>query len=224
MRLLGILGALALFSFPASAQSSTIVSSGFSSPFAVSSYSMPNGGTGYYQYHDYIYPSANASTDFALLSGGTGLLTDGIAATQSWDIGMQGAPGEEQGQFVGWYLEPTINFFFTSAIEIAHMRVNFDLSYRGAVGAPGPVTVNGVTYAVSIPGGSDPFWADFDLTGSAATNVESVRFTRGAPWLMISEVEFVTATPEPGSLVLLATGLLAVLGGVRMRRQRSPVT
>ena len=214
-------------SFPALAvaQTSTIVGGGFSSPYAVASYSMLNGASGYYNYRDYSYQNSlgvvnpNANTDFAWLSGGTGLLTDGIGASLSWDVGFMNPPGGNQGQFVGWYLEPLVTFYFSQAVRFSNMRVNFDLAYTGDVGPPGPVTVNGVQYRVTTPVGTSPFWADFDLTGSAATNTEAVQFTRGAPWLMISEVQFVTATPEPGSLVLLATGLLAVLGGARIRRR-----
>ena len=218
-------------SFPALAvaQTSTVVGGGFSSPYPVASYSMLNGASGYYNYRDYTYQNAlgvvnpNANTDFAWLSGGKGLLTDGIGASVSWDGGFVNPPGVNQGQFVGWYLEPLVTFYFTQAVQFSNMRVNFDLSYTGDVGPPGPLTVNGVPYAVTIPTGTAPFWADFDLTGSLVTNTQAVQFTRGAPWLMVSEVQFVTATPEPGSLVLLATGVFGLIGSARHRRRAARI-
>ena len=221
MRALRMLAVSASLPAAATAQVSTVVSSGFASPFAVSSYSMFNGGTGYYQYRDYLYPSANANVDFGWLTGGTGLLTDGVGATQSWNQGALNPPGGDQGQFVGWYINPTITFYFSSVVALTNMRVNFDISYEGAVGPPGAVTINGVEYTTTIPGGSAPFWADYDLTALPASSTEAVEFTRtaGVPWLMISEVQFVIATPEPASVVLLATGLVGLLGVARVHRR-----
>ncbi len=68
--------------FPAalSAQASTVVGGGFTNPLVVSSYTMPNGNSSQWRYLDYIYPDADNLTDNGLLSGGTGLLTNGLTA------------------------------------------------------------------------------------------------------------------------------------------------
>ncbi|MDB4913119.1 MAG: hypothetical protein JWM95_763 [Gemmatimonadetes bacterium] len=228
MRSLRVLAVAALLPAVLSAQSSTVASGGFLNPVPVASYNMLNGGTGYYRYHDFIYPGANADADFAPLAGGLGLLTDGISATQSWDFNSPNLPFDVHGIFVGWYLNPTITFFFENAIAFSHMRVNFDIAYTGLVGPPGATTIDGLEYSTTIPVGTTPFWADFDLTSLGSGNSVTIDFTRseGAAWLMISEVEFGndgdsgnTSVPEPASVALLATGLLAIFGAARIRQR-----
>ena len=244
MRFVYLLAVAALFPAAAEAQFSTIASSGFANPAPVSSYSMFNGATGGYVYHDASYPSANASVDYAWLSGGTGMLTDGVAASRSWNEGALNAPGGIQGEFVGWYMDLTISFYFPTVQHATHMRVNYDISNDGGVGAPQSLWINGVDYVTVRPEGTEPFWADYDLSSLAPSNVESVYFRRsaGVPWMMISEVQFdvppvidsgsltgrgspelpeePTATPEPGEIVLLATGLAFVLGAAKVRTRR----
>lgn len=50
-----------------SAQASTVASGGFANPLVVSSYTMPNGNSGYRRYLDYVYPDADNLTDNGLL-------------------------------------------------------------------------------------------------------------------------------------------------------------
>src|SRR5262245_29118381 len=80
----------------------------------VSSYEMNNGnGTyslGTYNYLDGAYvgtsPAANSITEQAPLTGGKGVLTNGIAPTTDYTQGPQ--------QYVGWkYTDPVLNFFLT---------------------------------------------------------------------------------------------------------------
>ena len=226
----------------AQTSSSTVVAGGFAHPIAVSSYSMYNGATGGYVYHDYLYPSDNANVDFGWLSGGTGLLTDGVGATQSWNEGAQNPPGGLQGQFVGWYMNPTIAFYFATPVVLTHMRVNYDVSYNGGVEPPASIWVNNMDYTTQLPGTNEPFWADYALPGGDGISSEAVYFRRpeNAPWLMISEVQFESdfdvaspdlanfdapvSTPEPGSLVLLGSGLAMILGCVTLRNRRSAAT
>ena len=54
----------------------------------VLTYSMPNGGQGSYRYHDRDYTGTGDPTvDGAMLSGGTGYLTDGVYVETAWDNG-----------------------------------------------------------------------------------------------------------------------------------------
>lgn len=207
------------------AQPGTVVGGGLTGPGVVepTSYAMLNGNTGAWRYLDYIYPDPDAGTDNGPLSGGLGLLTNGIAATTNWNTGSAvPAASPFHGTYVGWTIDPTITFSFAQPYDFTNVRIHFDIANSGGVGAPGPVTINGIAHPVTLPGGTDPFWEDFDISALAPTNTLVIGLTRTNSWLMVSEFDFgvvvtPTAAPEPATLALVGLGLVGV-GAVARRR------
>lgn len=184
------------------------------------SYTMLNGNTGNYTYWDESYTGTGDVTgDGAPLSGGTGDLTDGVIATDNWNV-VEAPAGN--GPYVGWYdLDPEITFAFGTAHGFTFVRFYFDdADGYGGVFSPDAVTVNGITGLVADPGGPAPFSYTLDLTSLAPTDTLRTTITRGGPWTFLSEVTFYVATvPLPTGLPLLA-GALGCLGLLR-RRQRA---
>ncbi|KRQ94756.1 hypothetical protein CQ12_04305 [Bradyrhizobium jicamae] len=252
----------------------------------VQNYSMVNGsGTsnwGSYNYYDTTYSgSGNKNAEgtifdangkaianpAAMLSGGTGLLTDGVIATQNYS---QVSPG----QYVGWkYIDPTITFKLTAnsgvqGISIAVGLSPFVQSYvvdgnvvlgSGLVGPPAtfelsinggastiytpvassvtgnseiltilfPDLVVGDTFALTLKRGPllhDGLFYNNFYNGNPANHIGDPQFYLNAgqpnlePWLMVSEVQFLSAVPEPSTWVMMIAGF-AGLGFVAYRRK-----
>jgi hypothetical protein len=107
------------------------------------SYDTPNGNTGSYNYWDDTYTgSGSKTTDGALLSGGVGVLTDGVVASDNWYVTE--APAGP-GPYVGWLaFNPTITFHFASTIDFQNVGIYFDdANGAGGVSAPQNVNING---------------------------------------------------------------------------------
>jgi len=188
-------------------------------PYEVTSYSMYNGGSGGVIFQDLKYPTCGPKVDYVSLSGGTGDLTDGTIATNSWDAGQA-----DTEKYVGWYFryidppyplkdtnEVPITFFFNQEVTIASLKISVDEA-NGGVHAPATVvierlgTCEGTVYPFPVnPGGvqTGPYtaeiWLDTPVTVDMATGL-SVTLTRntnptfpdpdGNSWIFVSEIQF----------------------------------
>jgi len=174
---------------------------------------MYNGGSGWRQYHDLEYsPFSGTKTDYAVLSGGTGDLTDGIIPANSWNVDDQA-----YRPYVGWQFSSTstypsrdsnevsIEFFFDHKVTIDSLKISVD-DASGGVSPPAEVVIGMVTYTFPPnPGGSDggPFTAEIQLdppvTVAVATGL-NVTLIQDGEWMFVSEVQFFPVRPTKVSL------------------------
>ncbi len=182
----------------------------------VSSYSMNNGATGGFDYHDFTYlpcPGNNCNITGAYLSGGTGKLTDGVSPSLNWD--QYGVPTP----WVGWDsrqggLNPSITFNFGGPVTVNSVTVWVDNSLgNGLVFLPDGFSVNGNYYAIApdyINGAPRGYTlSGLNITGSSV-DVQFFQSTQngGWPWVMVGEVTFNSSpTPEPATMALTGGGL-----------------
>jgi hypothetical protein len=184
------------------------------------SYNMPNGFSGSFNYWDESYNgSGNTSVDGAALSGGLGDLTNGVLASDNW--GVVEAPAGP-GPYVGWSIDPVIVFNFGSTISFSTVQFHFDDSNgNGGVSAPAAVVINGTNFPIADPAGSAPFLQSFNVAPLGLnTNQLTIQLIRRNTWVFASEARFTTgvsaAAPEPMSAAFLALGGLVL--AARRRR------
>jgi len=179
------------------------------------SYDLLNGNSGSYNYWDDSYDgNGNNQVNGAALSGGTGDLTDGIIATQNWNLVE--APRGPNGPYVGWVnINPTINFHFGSVVDVSSITIYTDDSNgTGGVSAPLSVTINGTNFSITDPTTSDPLVLTFDNLAINASDID-ITFYRRNSWVFVSEISFddatTTAVPIPATAWLFGSGLIGLV-------------
>ena len=192
-------------------------------PLTVVSYDTPNGASGTYHYWDVGYTgSGNTIEDGALLSGGTGDLTDGITSDQNWN-NIENSAGT--GPYIGWDSavtpDPIVKFSFGGAVLINSIMIHMDDSDGfGGVATPDAIEVssNGSDYVggqITDPTGAAPFV--ITLPVNLTSSELFVRFSYRNEWIFIDEISFdgtPANVPEPALPALLGLGLAAI-GWVR---------
>ena len=187
----------------ATAGSFTLLSSSSSTPLIQpSSYAMHNGTSGSYNYWDESYDgSGNPLQNGSYLSGGLGDLTDGVIATQNWNITE--APSGP-GPYVGWNSDPSIVFQFDRTIHLDTLKIYVDDSNgHGGVSVPNSIELTTDTDSYSSSTLSDPSssaptvytFSDLDLHGTEFT----LDIDRAYDWVFVSEIEFFESSTSPVS-------------------------
>jgi hypothetical protein len=189
-------------------------------PVVPTAYSLINGEVGTWIYRDTTYlpcPGNNCNTNLAFLSGGTGMLTDGVLPATSWN--GTGNPGGTPVPYVGWANQnPLITFSFAGSPTISQVGLYVDNTPgTGDVRLPDSVNIGGTSYDIAADPTFGPRWLFFDIP-TASYNTLTVTLNNDAGrWMMLGEVSFddglESGVPEPASIGLFAcgAGALAVL-------------
>ena len=178
---------------------------------SVTSYDTFNGDSGTFHYWDKNYTGIGSkTTDHALLTGGTGDLTDGVIPLANW-FNVENSAGT--GPYVGFlFFDPTIIFHFAAPTSFSSATFFFDVARAGAVNQPRSIDVNSLSFTLPIYPGTAPQSFTANLSSLAPTNTLAVTFHRSDAWVFISEAQFAgtvvaAAVPEPSSHALMLAGL-----------------
>jgi hypothetical protein len=185
-------------------------------------YSTINGtGTsvdGIFNYWDGGYTgSGNRTMDGAFLSGGLGKLTDGIISTQRFDMvsNLQGT-----GEYVGWrggvQVNPLITFNFPGSPVIDTIDIYLDNTGFGGVFAPASILIDGVNRPFTAPTLGTVGRIGFAGLGLVGPEHTVQLIQGGSSWVMVSEIVFNAAIPEPNAMLL---SVVALAGVIRFRHR-----
>jgi hypothetical protein len=202
------------------------------------SYDMLNGygqaSGGSFNYWDGAYNGiGNPRQDHAPLLAGTGDLTDGIVATQSWWL-VENVEGT--GPYVGWRdTDPDISFYFAQAQTFESVTIwHDDADGFGNVSTPAGFVVTvasrddsrrprSETFLIGDPDGDAPFASTLTLGDGWTGDALVLRVLRRDGATMLSEVAFqAMPVPEPATWAMWLAGALATGGWARRRRMEQP--
>lgn len=187
------------------------------------SYSMPNGD--FPLYSDETYNNSSCPGYPFTLCGGLGQLTDGITKPSFFGA-------DNYTYMVGWASSGVVaTFFFDGSQNFGAVGLHLsDAHGQAGIGLPLTVTINAGVAQVFTPitqtADNGNYWSWFDLAPGTSGSSISVRLDRNdasGPWMFMDEVSFLSAAevsgvPEPGTVVLVASGLgLAAL----LKRRRA---
>ena len=124
------------------------------------SYDMPGGdGTDQGGTYDYVDDVYGQTVEAVPLSGGLGDLTDGVIASENFNVDLLGNPPSYE-PYVGWWIQsPTITFNFANPVEIGSVRVWVDdTNGDGQVRTPATIDVasGGASRSLSLIHISEP--------------------------------------------------------------------
>lgn len=186
------------------------------------SYDMLNGNgtasSGTFNYWDLSYNGAGqTNVDNAPLSGGLGDLADLLLSASNWNE-VENLAGT--GPYVGWTIDPTINFHFSGSQVIDEIWMYVDDSDGfGNVNLPDSVTINGVLHDVD-QNAANPLPKLLMFSGLGLnTNQVDITIKRSDTWVMVSEVMF-NPVPEPSGIAALGLGALAFAKRRRAKKYR----
>ncbi|ELS00044.1 Calx-beta domain-containing protein [Gloeocapsa sp. PCC 73106] len=144
--------------------------------------------------------TGNPLEDASPLSGGLGDLTDGVIASQSWNI-VEAPSGA--GPYVGWgSFNPIITFNFDGVVNIDTVTIYVDDSNgSGGVSVPSSIgmRMGGSTFSsggLVDPPESPPVSYTFSDLNFQGDSLE-LTLARRNTWVMLSEVTFFGSTDEP---------------------------
>lgn len=188
---------------------------------APTSYNMRNGDSGSFRYWDKEYSGAGSTTtDAAALSGGLGNLTDGVIATQNWNLVENGAG---TGPYVGWQRAngvPVITFNFLSSFNFNLITLYLDDSDGfGGVNLPASARVQigafDQTFTIGAQANPAPKAIPLNLGVQAGSQI-ILTLNYGAEWVFLSEVKFEGEAAAPAGIPEPSTTALFAIGGVAL--------